>query len=54
MIDLEQMAEEARRRLRERVNRSAAAHVRVMRRAFRKLRDIEPGMRDLKVVSDER
>lgn len=53
MIDLERMAEDARRRLRHHINRSAAAHLRVMRKEFRKLRDIEPDMLDREVVSND-
>lgn len=36
MIDLEKMAAEARRRVQEFVNRSAAAHLRAMRRGWGK------------------
>lgn len=53
MIDLDKMAAEARARLRQHINRSAAAHLRVMRKEFRKLRDIEPDMLDREVVSND-
>lgn len=39
MIDLDKMAAEALARLRQHVNRSAAAHLRVMRQQWRRARD---------------
>lgn len=39
MIDLEKMVAEAMQRLRERINRSAAAHLRVMRQQWGKARN---------------
>lgn len=39
MIDLDKMAEEAKQRLRERLNRSAAQHKRAIRKEFQQLRE---------------
>ncbi len=39
MIDLDKMAAEAMKRLRERINRSAAAHMRAMKQAWRARND---------------
>jgi hypothetical protein len=42
VIDLEKMAADARRRVREHANRSAAQHKRALRRAFEQLRKKKP------------
>jgi hypothetical protein len=42
VIDLEKMAADARRRVRQHVNRSAAQHHRAVRRAFEQLRKKNP------------
>jgi hypothetical protein len=36
MIDLDKMVEEAMKRIKEKINRSAAQHLRAMRKAWRK------------------